>query len=129
MQAGIAEIAADTEQAVRLIGNTAVEVDKGLGSVTESGQLFASIMKEMSEVGNRAQEVSVEVQEMAEGAARVAEAVRLVSGITLTSTDEAAQVAAATEEQLATMQEIAAAASHLSRLVQELTDQMAHFRI
>lgn len=104
-------------------------MDKGLGSVTESGQLFASIMKEMSEVGNRAQEVSVEVQEMAEGAARVAEAVRLVSGITLTSTDEAAQVAAATEEQLATMQEIAAAASHLSRLVQELTDQMAHFRI
>ncbi|WP_068786590.1 methyl-accepting chemotaxis protein [Paenibacillus phocaensis] len=129
VQAGIAEIAADTEQAVRLIGNTAVEVDKGLGSVTESGQLFASIMKEMSEVGNRAQEVSAEVQEMAEGAARVAEAVRLVSGITLTSTDEAAQVAAATEEQLATMQEIAAAASHLSRLVQELTDQMAHFKI
>lgn len=129
VQAGIAEIAADTGHAVRLIGNTAHEVDKGLESVTESGQLFAAIMKEMGEVGNRAQEVSAEVREMAEGAARVAEAVRLVSGITMTSTDEAAQVAAATEQQLATMQEIAAASGHLSRLVQELTDQMAHFRI
>ncbi|TYA14638.1 methyl-accepting chemotaxis protein [Paenibacillus faecis] len=129
VQAGIAEITTDTDHAAALIGNTALEVEKGLSSVTESGQLFASIMKEMKQVGVRAQEVSAEVEEMAEGTVRVAEAVRLVSGITMKSADETAQVAAASEQQLATMQEISSAAAHLSRLVQELTDQMAHFKV
>ncbi|RRJ64915.1 methyl-accepting chemotaxis protein [Paenibacillus oralis] len=129
VQAGIAEITADTDHAAALIGNTALEVEKGLLSVTESGQLFASIMEEMKQVGVRAQEVSAEVQEMSAGTARVAEAVRLVADITMKSTDETAQVAAASEQQLATMQEISSAAVHLSRLVQELTDRMAHFKI
>lgn len=129
VQAGIVEITSDTDHAAALIGNTALEVEKGLSSVTESGQLFASIMKEMKQVGVRAQEVSAEVQEMSAGTARVAEAVRLVSGITMKSADETAQVAAASEQQLATMQEISSASAHLSRLVQELTDQMAHFKV
>ncbi|GIO37953.1 methyl-accepting chemotaxis protein [Paenibacillus antibioticophila] len=129
VQAGISEISADTEQAEQLIDRTALEVEKGLISVTESGRLFSSIMEEMKLVGIRAQEVSSEVHDMSTGTLRVAEAVELVSGITEKSTSQTAQAAAASEQQLSTMQEISAAAAHLSTLVQELTDKMALFKV
>jgi len=129
VQDGIAAIAADTDHASQLIGGTTLEVEKGLASVVESGRLFASIMDEMKHVGARAQDVSAEVQEISGGTERVAGTVQLVSDITMKSTDEAGQAAAASEQQLATMQEISAAAAHLSSLVQELTNKLAHFKV
>lgn len=129
VQDGIAAIAADTGHASQLIGGTTLEVEKGLASVVESGRLFASIMNEMKHVGARAQDVSAEVQEISGGTERVAGTVQLVSDITMKSTDEAGQAAAASEQQLATMQEISAAAAHLSSLVQELTNKLAHFKV
>lgn len=129
VQTGISEISADTEQTEQLIHSTALEVEKGLASVSESGQLFSSIMEEMKHVGLRAQEVTSEVHDMSSGTIRVAKAVELVSQITERSTSQTAQAAAASEQQLSTMQEISAAAAHLSTLVQELTDKMAHFKV
>lgn len=129
VQVGIAEIAADTEYTADLIANTAIEADQGRESVLESGRLFASIMQEMKKVGELAQSVSAEVREIDGGSHRIAESVRHVSDITLMSSDEAAQVAAAAEQQLATMQEISSASNHLSLLINDLAQQMGNFKI
>ncbi|MDN4068209.1 methyl-accepting chemotaxis protein [Paenibacillus sp. FSL R5-0407] len=128
-QVGIAEIAADTEHTAELIANTAIEADQGRESVLESGRLFASIMQEMKKVGELAQSVSFEVKEINGGSNWIAGSVRHVSDIALTSSDEAAQVAAAAEQQLATMQEISNAANHLSQLILDLAEQMGNFKV
>lgn len=129
VQVGIAEIAADTEYAAKLIANTAIEADQGRESVLESGRLFASIMQEMKKIGELAQSVSFEVREINGGSNMIAESVRHVSDIALRSSDEAAQVAAAAEQQLATMQEISNAANHLSQLISDLAQQMGNFKV
>lgn len=129
VQAGISEMTADTEHTASLIASAAVEVEQGRESVLQSGRLFAAIMEETRKVGELAQTVLSEVQQMNHSSSRVADSVRHVSDITMNSTDEAAQVAAAAQEQLATMQEISYATENLSHLIQELSSQMAHFKV
>ncbi|NGZ74682.1 methyl-accepting chemotaxis protein [Saccharibacillus alkalitolerans] len=129
VQAGIEEIASEARQAVQLMGTTANEVEKGVNSVTESGVLFETIMQEMRQVGLQAQEVSSAVKQLAAGAEQVSDTVALVSDIARKSTDETVHVAAASEQQQATMQEISASTLHLSAQIQDLMERMVKFKL
>ncbi|GGO01874.1 methyl-accepting chemotaxis protein [Saccharibacillus kuerlensis] len=129
VQAGIEEIALETRHAVQLMDTTASEVEKGVGSVAQSGALFETIMQEMREVGAQAHNVSTAVEQMAVGAEQVADTVALVSDVARKSTEETVHVAAASEEQQATMQEISASATHLSSQIQDLMDRVVKFKL
>ncbi|WP_172193701.1 methyl-accepting chemotaxis protein [Saccharibacillus qingshengii] len=129
VQAGIEEIASETRQAVRMMNTTAEEVEKGVGSVAQSGALFETIMQEMREVGIQAHEVSTAVEQLAAGAVQVSDTVALVADIARKSTEDTGHVAAASEQQQATMQEISASATHLSGQIQDLMDRMVRFKL
>ncbi|MBB3111406.1 methyl-accepting chemotaxis protein [Paenibacillus phyllosphaerae] len=129
VQAGIGEIASESKQALQVLSSTVGEVEKGVNDVTESGQLFAAIMTEMRQVLTQSQEVSAAVEQMSAGTDQVAGAVMAVSDIAKHSTGDAMNVAAASEEQLATMQQITASATHLQALIEDLMGRMERFKL
>ena len=69
------------------------------------------------------------VERMATGAAEITEALEHVTGLSKEASMHSLQVAAGTEEQLASMDEISAAAVSLSALAVELQNQVNGCRI
>ncbi|ULL13253.1 methyl-accepting chemotaxis protein [Paenibacillus sp. H1-7] len=125
----IDEIRSDTAQAVAAMGQGTAEVEKGVITVTESGARFASIMEEMMQVNDQIQEVSAAAEQMSASSQQVTATVEQLALIAKEASLNSQGVAAASEEQLASMQEISSSASALSSMVQELLDQLAHFKV
>ena len=66
---------------------------------------------------------------MAQGSQKIVESVHRIDGLSKKSAGEAQSVSAATEEQLASMEEIATSSRALATLAQELQTAVAKFRV
>jgi methyl-accepting chemotaxis protein len=73
--------------------------------------------------------MSKAIQEMAQGSQRIVESVSKIDGLSKKSAGEAQNVSAATEEQLASMEEIATSSRALATLAQELQGAVSKFRV
>ncbi|RKP48004.1 methyl-accepting chemotaxis protein [Cohnella endophytica] len=124
----IESIRTETYRMTDVIAFTSSEVVKGSATVTDSGKIFSSITAEMKRVHLQAEEVSSSVGQLSAGIEQAMASVDSVKEITRMSTDNANQVAAASEEQLATMQEVTSSANHLSAMVQDLLDRLTRFK-
>ncbi|UKS24167.1 methyl-accepting chemotaxis protein [Paenibacillus sp. HWE-109] len=125
----ISEISEDTKLAVKSMDQGTTEVTKGVQVVTESGEIFASITVDMTQVHQQIQEVSAASEQMSASTEQVLATVEQLASIARSSTHNAQNVAAASEEQLATMEEISASSEALGHLVQELVDLLARFKV
>ncbi|MFC5467447.1 methyl-accepting chemotaxis protein [Cohnella suwonensis] len=124
----IDSIRSETHRMTGVIASASSEVEKGSATVTESGRLFAEITSEMRLVRSQAEDVSSSVEQLSAGIEEVLRSVDNVKEIARMSTDNANHVAAASEEQLATMQEVSSSAGHLGAMVQELLDRLSKFK-
>jgi methyl-accepting chemotaxis protein len=125
----IHDVRQETSLAMNAMGQSTLEVVKGVASVSESGQLFQAITKEMGGVNQQIDEVSAAVQQISASSEQVASSIGRSARIAKDSSANSQSIAASSEEQLASMEEISSSSEALSAMVQELLDQLSKFKV
>ncbi|GMA65593.1 methyl-accepting chemotaxis protein (plasmid) [Alicyclobacillus fastidiosus] len=105
------------------------EVSSGLDTVDTAGHTFEGIKSSVDSVANQIQEVSISVSRMLEGTTNLHNVIQDVSHVTATTTTGVETVSAASQEQLASIEEIAASANSLSQMAEELQHVISRFKM
>ena len=125
----LGEIQGDTEQAVLAMNDGTREVQKGASVVNEAGVAFKEIMNMVSHVSEQMKGISQSIQQMAAGSRKIVNSFETIDKLSQQTAGETQTVSAATEEQLASMEEIASSSQALSQLAQDLQNAVAQFRV
>ncbi|HEU4964203.1 MAG TPA: methyl-accepting chemotaxis protein [Bacilli bacterium] len=125
----IATIQAGISGAVSSMQTGTQEVSVGLDVVNEAGNSFASIRSAVEEVATRIEEVSLAVQEMTVGSEQVAATMETISEVATSTAEGTQNVSAATQQQLASIEEITNSSTALSELAEELERILHGFKL
>ncbi|OKL37510.1 methyl-accepting chemotaxis protein [Domibacillus mangrovi] len=125
----IALIQDETQFAVQTMEQTTLEVTEGIGVVNKAGESFAQIRNSVDEVSLQIKEVSEVAEQLSAGSEQVMQSEKLLAEIAEGTALGTQNAASAVEEQLASMEEILAAASSLAYMAEELQDQVGRFKV
>lgn len=125
----IGEIQQDTDRAVAAMSDGTRETKLGAEVIDSTGQVFMEIATLVTQVAEQIKEISAAMQQINGASRQIVGSIATVSQLNEKSADEAQTVSAATEEQLASMEEIASSSQALARLAQELQNAVNEFRI
>ncbi|QDR82718.1 methyl-accepting chemotaxis protein [Sporomusa termitida] len=125
----IGEIQADTDRAVGAMDSGTREVKIGAEVVNTAGSAFREIAGLVTGVSDQVQDISAAMQQMALGSQTIVNSVKKMDDLGKKSAGEAQGVAAAAEEQLASMEEIASSSQALAKLAEDLQMAVAKFQI
>ena len=123
----ISIIQLDTNLAVNSMDKGTSEVGKGLDFVKDAGEALMQIIHFIEHTTTEFQKVSQSINNITEEVKQVVDNVNGIEEITVKTTGETQDVSAATEEQLASMQQIAASAASLSSMAEDLQDIIKKF--
>jgi len=119
----------EIEQSSHSVIEVTQSVEEGMRKVELAGELFADISGSVEEVSEQIQEVSSAVLLMTHQTERVVKSIDLIVSVAEQTSSGMISVAAASEEQLATVQEISASADFLSSMADELQDRVNQFKL
>ena len=125
----IGEIQGDTDKAVVAMNEGTHEVKRGAEVVNASGQAFEEIVALVTQVSDQVKEISAAIEQMATGSQRIVNSVNCIDSLSKKSAEESEVVSAATEEQSATMEEIASSSRSLAHLATDLREAVGKFRV
>ena len=125
----IGEIQGDTSKAVAAMNNGVQEVRTGTEVVNAAGVTFQEIVELVSQVSSQVREISAASQQMASGSQQIVVSVKKIDVLSKKSADGVQSISGATEEQLASMEEIATSSQSLAKLAQDLQSAVAGFRV
>lgn len=125
----IGEIQQDTEKAVLAMRQGTTEVKTGAEVVQGAEKAFAEILALVDRVSLQVREMSGRIRETADGSQQIVSVVDEIEQISKAAATETETVAATTEEQLASMEEIASASDMLARMAEELQTVVSRFRV
>ena len=125
----IGEIQEDTGKAVVAMDAGTREVKTGTDMVNSAGTAFQEIAELVNQVSGQVKEISAAIQQMASGSQLIVGSVKKIDELSKASASETQSVSAATEEQLASMEEIASSSEALAKLAQDMQTAVAKFRI
>ncbi|MBC9784423.1 MCP four helix bundle domain-containing protein [Heliobacterium chlorum] len=125
----ISEIQLGTEKTVSAMRIGTKEVATGKQVVRESGTAFQSIANLINEVARQIQDVSVAVEELSFSSKEIVTTIEQIQSTSEKSAAETQSIAASSEEQNAAMQEIASSTQVLSKLAEDLQNQISIFKI
>ncbi|WNS46102.1 methyl-accepting chemotaxis protein [Paenibacillus sp. MMS20-IR301] len=119
----------DTNHAILAVQVNSNETEAGIEIVTAAGQAFEHIYEVVNKVADEIQEVSAGSEEMSASTDEVVGYISQISNIAGEASGGVHNVSAATEEQLASMEEIASSAEFLSKMAEELQEQINKFKV
>ena len=125
----ITKIQEETDKAVSSMKNVTVEVGEGLGIVNQAGTTFGDIRSAVDEVNEQITDVSTSVGQLRFGMEQMVEVIKLVKQVSEDTNSSTQNISAATEEQLASMQEISSSAVSLTNMAEELMELIGKFKI
>lgn len=125
----IQEVQKDTDAAVHSIREGTEEVQKGSTVVETAGIAFNDISDMVSSVSGQMNEFSTSIQQLSAGTEHIVSIIQDVDQLAQQARGDFENVAAATEEQTATLEEIASASRSSSERALELQDAIAKFKI
>lgn len=125
----IGEIQGDTDQAVNAMHDGTQEVRRGAEVVNAAGIAFKDIMTVVAQLSEQVKEISAAIQQMAGGSQQIVHSVKTIDELSKKSAVESQSVSAATEEQLASIEEVATSSQALARLAQDLQTAVTKFRV
>src|SRR5699024_6073194 len=117
------------EEAVHSIQEGTEEVEKGSEVVETAGTTFTEITSILEEVSEQMNRISTSIQELSAGAEHLVTIIDDVDGLAHSAQEEFENVAAATEEQTATLDETASARRSSAERPPELQDEISRFKI
>lgn len=119
----------DTSQAVEAVKMNSDETQSGMEIVTAAGQAFENILNAVNKVAGEIQEVSAGAEQMAASTDEVVNYVEQISAIAEEASGGVHNASAATQQQLASMEEIASSAASLSKMAEDLQEQINKFKV
>lgn len=119
----------ETEKAVTAMNAGTQEVKLGTQVVSTAGGDFEEIASLVSTMSDQVREISEVMQHMADGSQQIVESVQNINELSKAAVGESQNVSAATEEQSASMEEIASSSHGLADLAQDLRASVGHFQI
>ncbi|WLV25602.1 methyl-accepting chemotaxis protein [Aciduricibacillus chroicocephali] len=125
----IREVQVDTEEAVASIREGTTEVQKGSAAVGTAGEAFHAISDIVSRVSGQMNEFSSSIQDLSSGVKHIVDIIDDVDYLAQEARRDFENVAAATEEQTATLEEIASASHSSSERALELQDAISKFKV
>ena len=118
------------------IGNVVGAIDVAIRDITQgvelvnvAGNNFAAINGQINQVTEQVAIIAKAVNEAAVGSQRIVSSIKEVENLSRDAAAESQNVSAATEEQSASMQEIASSSHALAKLAEDLQMAMAKFHI
>jgi methyl-accepting chemotaxis protein len=128
--AGIIQaIQAETVETVSAIDKGGQDVAAGVQVVESSGAAFKEIYVAVKNVRDEVVRIVTLAEEQQQRSMQVENAVQSIAGSARLNADGAEQVAAASQEQNASVQEIAAASAGLAQMASELQQAVLKFKI
>lgn len=125
----VADIQRDTDAAISGMSHGEAILQDGMSLVQSTGSAFEQISSATSELFARTDKLSVEMKQISEQMETIVSAIDDISAIAERSADYSQNVAAAAEEQNASMQEISAAATMLAKMAEEMNDAVRSFKL
>lgn len=125
----IAKIQEETDRAVYSMEATNSEVKDGINLVHTAGESFKQINESILDVTENIKEVNSAILNMSEAVEKVVNSAELVKEVANQAAFGTQNVSAASEEQLASMEEITASSQSLSQLADELQGQIGKFKL
>lgn len=122
-------IQADTSSAIEAADANDREVYKGIEMVSAAGEAFEDILEAVGKVAGDIEEVSAGAEEMSASTTEILHYVNQSSTIAGEASSGMTEVSAATQQQLASMEEIASSSSSLSETAEQLYTNVNRFKI
>ncbi|MBI6865408.1 methyl-accepting chemotaxis protein [Lysinibacillus fusiformis] len=122
-------IQTETNRAVDSMQFTTNEVVIGINCVNTAGESFKKIQHATKEVSAQVQGISTSVEHMAIEMRHMTDSMKQINGIAQSSAEGTQNISAATEEQLASMEEITASTFTLSKMAEELQNKTNTFKV
>ncbi len=125
----IKNIQDDTDKSIGDMTTVTDQVTTGVANVEMSGQTFASILESNNRIVSLIREVNDIAETMKQNSDQVNDSMDQMNQIAITSSDNPSSVAAASEEQFASMEEITSSSEALNELALEMKEAMGKFTI
>lgn len=122
-------IQSETDIAVTSITHGTHEVKKGSEVIQNTGMTFHEITSIVSQVFEQMKDVSSAIRELSLNTKHIVEMARDVDKLAASAREQFENVAGTTEEQTATLEEIASASQELSSMASSLQDSVSRFKI
>jgi len=111
-----------TKEAVKSVDRVSQIVDKGLCVINEAGKSFDEMSDVMVDMNGRVQTISRAIGDAAQNGEKIAIPVKNIRDISYKNIEELQEIALASEQQLASMQEVAASVYKIEKISCELVD-------
>jgi len=125
----IKNVQINTEKAVSYMDENKKEVQSGQEFANSAGESFDHIFTMITEIGNGIEEIAKSTTILDAGTKRVIEAADNIDTESRKAADETQTISAATEEQSASMEEIAGASTHLAKMAEDLQNTVRKFKV
>ncbi|USB34078.1 methyl-accepting chemotaxis protein [Paenibacillus sp. YPG26] len=125
----ITEIQTSTGEAVKMMEKEKTEIHLGLEGMEEAKRSFNQINKSIQDVNQQLEEVSAASEQISASSEEVSSSLQVTEEIATASFTKTQNVAAASEQQLATMKEVEAAVHSLTLMAAELQSLSSRFRL
>lgn len=125
----IGSIQEKARNAVSVMQDGVSQVQNGVGAVNGAGNSFKDIAGMVEQVVDETAEMQRTVVSLAKNTSTIADAINKISEMSRNVASEAESVSAATEEQTATMNEIAGASRRLTEMAESMESSVERFKI
>lgn len=124
----VTSITAHTEKIVEDIITNEESVKTGRNRVTIANDSFATIDTSIDDVQKQTEAVTDAIQQISYDITALVEGINEIHQVSEQTTDNIQSVAASTEEQMASMEEVAAASTHLAEMAIQLQETIQSFK-
>lgn len=125
----ILKIQTGTNQAVKAMEKSTLEVENGSIAVNEAGKSFTQITDSITDIRKTIQSIHEYVQKMTESSKHVTANILVLTDIAKVNSTSSRSVAASAEAQLATMEEIASSVQTVNEMALSLKEVLRKFTI
>lgn len=125
----IGSIQEKARNAVSVMQDGVSQVQNGVGAVNGAGNSFKDIAGMVEQVVDETTEMERTVVSLAKNTSTIADAINKISEMSRNVASEAESVSAATEEQTATMNEIAGSSRRLTEMAESMESSVERFKI
>ncbi|MBY0009673.1 methyl-accepting chemotaxis protein [Paenibacillus typhae] len=125
----LSEVQTLTEEAASMMDKEGSEIRLGLAGMHEAKETFEQIVSFIQEVNLQLEDVSAAAQQISASSEEVSASLIVTEEIADSSFNKTQNVAAASEQQTATMKDVEGAVKSLSEMAEELQELSARFKI
>lgn len=119
----------DMDEAIAATRNNSDAVDAGMHVVEIAGTIFKEIADSVTQLSNQISGISDSIHQIAVGSQELVESVQVIDSESQANAGETLNVSAISEEQLASMEEIASASQVLATIASELQEIVVKFKV